>query len=280
VAAADDGSEMHTARQLDRETFAVRMDGRPASREDLLPGWHAHDRLGVVMTEPFGAIGASYLIQLAITAYYDLRPQTREVTPPTVESDLRALYPEIYLFHVGGPHGDHSAFDFWPGRKEVFLEADARLVLDAVNDRAITRLAVPDAEPVPVRHEFKEPAAAHERIVTVLAYSPTGRVDAPDFEVAGVDRRAEANVRRILDPDERYKGLRTKVVEDDFDDDLRARTWPSRSEVRRGEAWDGLELANARREAIRVEGVATETYRVVALEDALSMLVPTAVAVS
>ena len=50
------------------------------------------------MDRPLGATGASMLIQLAITAFYDVKPSRREVT----------LYPEIYLFHVGGRHGNHA----------------------------------------------------------------------------------------------------------------------------------------------------------------------------
>jgi hypothetical protein len=266
---------VHTARQLDRAAFAVRVNGLPAGREDVLPGWHVHDRLGVVMTEPFGALGASHLIQLAITAWYDVRPARREAMPDSRNNKHpNAVYPEIFLLHVGGRHGDHSAFDFWPARKEVFLPADPRIVLDAINDRAITRLLVPDAPPVAVEHEFKEPAAARERIESVYAYSPCGRVDAPDVEIAGLQPRAEANIRMILDPARRYAGLSAR---DDFhhpDLDLRARSWPARTETRRAEAAASLPLANARREAIRVDGLATETYRAIALGDALGMLVP------
>src|SRR3954454_9175134 len=113
---------MHTATQLQADLFAVRRNGKPATREELLPDWEAHDRLGVVMTEPFGAIGAGHLIQLAITAFYDVRPRRRAPLPKRPE-DLSpdAVYPEIYLFHVGGSHGDHSVFDFWPARKEVLV---------------------------------------------------------------------------------------------------------------------------------------------------------------
>src|SRR5947209_843676 len=161
---------MHTARQLNAELFEICKASEFSSREDLLPGWGPLDRLGVVMTEPFGAIGASHLIQLAITAFYDAVPSRREGT--LRDKDPRALYPDIYLFHVGGEFGDHSAFDFWPARKEVFVPGDARFVLDAVNDRGITRLAVPDGESQPVEHEWKEPASARDRIKTVLVYGP------------------------------------------------------------------------------------------------------------
>lgn len=265
---------MHTARQLDRAAFAVRIDGRPAEREDVLPDWGEHDRLGVVVTEPFGAVGAAHLIQLAITSYYDVRPQRRRGAPRgTDDRNPEAIYPEIYLFHVGGRYGDHSAFDFWPARKEVLLPPDPRVVLDAINDRAITRLLVPDRSPAAVEHEFKEPAAARERISGAFAYAADGRTADADVEIAGLRSSTEANVRMILDPARRHAGVSSRSDATHPDPDLRARSWPVRTEARRSEAAEALELANARREAIRVDGLASESYRRLGVDAALDMLV-------
>lgn len=263
---------MHTARQFDASHFTVSRDGRLVSREDLLPDWGAHDRLGVVVTEPFGALGASHLIQLSITAFYDVRPSRR--AGRLDGRDPRAVYPEIYLFHVGAPHGDHSAFDFWPARKEVVVGADPRLALDAINDRAITRLAVPDAEPTAVEHEWKEPAAARDRIVTALAYSPTGRVRHPTWEVSGTDVRTEHNVDLILDPGRRYASAASRAQQDATTDPLLIeRTWARRTESRRGEGGVGLAQARQRRAALRTaEGVAAETYAAITVDVAIQML--------
>lgn len=246
-------------------------DGKPATREDLLPDWTPLDRLGVVMTEPFGAVGASHLIQLSITAFYDARPSRRDGRLDGV--DPTSLYPEIFLFHVGAAHGDHSAFDFWPARKEVVVEADPRIVLDAINDRAITRLVVPDADPVEVVHEYKEPAAARDRIATALAYSSTGRVRDPEWTITGLDRRTEMNSTRVLDPARRYVSSAAARHAPE-DPELVARSWPVRTDARRQEGGRGLALAQARRSAIRnADGLASETYRGVSIDAALAMLV-------
>lgn len=264
---------MHTARQLDASHFALTRDGHRAGREDLLPDWGPHDRLGVVVTEPFGAVGASHLIQLSITAFYDVRPSRR--SGRLDGRDPRAVYPEIYLFHVGEPYGDHSAFDFWPARKEVVVGADPRLVLDAINDRAITRLAVPDANPAPVEHEWKEPAAARDRIVTALGYSPTGRVRHPMWEIAGTDVRTERNVELILDSTLRYASAASRAQLDATADPVLAqRSWVRRTEVRRDEGADGLAQARRRRVALRTaDGLVTESYSIVTVDAALQMLV-------
>jgi hypothetical protein len=215
------------------------------------------------------------MIQLAITAFYDFRPARRSGTPRgTNATDPAAIYPEIYLIHVGGRHGDHSALDFWPSRKEVFLPPDPRIVLDAINDRAISRLLVPDGDPETVEHEFKEPAAARDRISSALAYDPSGRVRRPEIEIRGLDSRTEANARLILDPARRYSGAGSSSDAAHPDPVLRARSWALQTEARRLEAASGLRLAQGRRKAIRIDGLATETYRRISVGEALSMLVP------
>jgi hypothetical protein len=262
---------MHTALQLDVAHFRVTRLDMPASREDILPNWSPSDRLGIVVTEPFGAVGASHLIQLSITSFYDVRPDRRAAKPRS--EDPRAVYPEIYLFHVGGPHGDHSAYDFWPARKEVHVDGDPRSVLDAINDRAITRLLVPDSDPVPVEHQWKEPAAARDRIVSALAYSPTGRVRSPEWRLTGLRGSTESNVERVLDPTKRYASkAATSSPTDSFVEDP-VRSWPVRARARIDEASHGLEVAQRRRQAILDDGLATESYRTITLDDALHMLV-------
>ena len=82
------------------------------------------------------------------------------------------IYPEIYLFHVGGRHGDHSPYDFWPARKEVFVDADPREVLDQINDKGITRLAVPDGSAVPAdasAQGARDGSGPHHQRVCLLA---------------------------------------------------------------------------------------------------------------
>ena len=269
---------MHTATELHQSAFAVRIDGRPATRDDLFPGWDARDRLGVVITEPFGAIGATHLVQLAITAFYDVRPERRHGTPDGVEGEQRsAVYPDFYFFHVGGRWGDHTMLDVWPVRKEVFLPAHPRLVLDAINDRGITRLAVPDLPSVAVEHEFKEPAAARDTIRDVFVYSPTGRVGRPEIELTGLDPTTESNPRIILEPDLRARAGEEVEAERGVhpDPELRARSWPAVTAARLDEAraTDATSPTPAAT-LCASEGRVTETYRKTSVDAALGMLVP------
>ena len=93
------------------------------------------------MDEPCGAVGASLLLLAAITAFYDAQ---------RARSDRFYIYPDYFLFHVGRPHGDHSMLDVWPSHKEVVVPDDPEAILEAINDRAITWLVVPDREPAAV----------------------------------------------------------------------------------------------------------------------------------
>lgn len=263
---------MHTARQLKSTYFSVRHWGRPATRTDLLPDWNPLDRLGIVVTTPFGGVGASHLIQLAITAFYDVRPSRRD---SLTGKDEKAIYPEIYLFHVGGRHGDYSSFDFWPARKEVFVASEPRLVLDAINDRAITRLAVPDKKPRDVVHEFKEPAAARDRIATAFVYSPDGRVSEPEWEIAGLHRHTEDNPAGVLNPESRRDFVASSGGPVLLDDELLTeRSWDTRTLARLDEAADSLDRSRRQRSAVRgKDGLATETYRGIDVDTALRLLV-------
>ena len=84
---------MHAASQLFVEAFEVQIDGERVSPDTVFPDWSPLDRFGIVVTEPLGGLGASLLLQLAIAMFYSVRPDRRAGTP---------VYPEIYLFHVGG----------------------------------------------------------------------------------------------------------------------------------------------------------------------------------
>ena len=102
---------MHVADQILVEAFEVQIGGERVGPEAVFPDWSRLDRFGIVVSEPLGGLGASLLLQLAIAKFYSVRPDRRAGM---------AVYPEIYLFHVGGPHGDArerlcSCFGYAPG---------------------------------------------------------------------------------------------------------------------------------------------------------------------
>jgi hypothetical protein len=254
---------MHVATLLKSDMFDIRIEGRVAAISDVFADWNLHDRFGLVIDEPFGGIGATHLLQIAMTSFYDIKPVRRAE---------RAVYPEIYAFHVGGGRGAHAPYDFWPARREVILSTDHREVLDAINDRGITRLAVPDRPPRDVQHRPKEEDAAFDRIVSAFVYDVSGRVPDGDLVISGNDRRTEYNPDQVLKPfsPERFAAARpipgraVKETDNSYMEWLRIRAADVTDEDRA--------RATERRHALRENGLATETYRRVSVEEALKRL--------
>jgi hypothetical protein len=129
---------MHSSLELRSSSFEIRVAGRAVRLVELFDGFGEHDRLGIVIRRPCSGVGASALITATITAFYDLH---RARGPDFF------VYPDYLLFHVGRPHGDRARLDIWPSRKEVVVPEDPEQILEAIDDRAITRLVVEDGEP-------------------------------------------------------------------------------------------------------------------------------------
>lgn len=265
---------MHTRTQLSPAQFRIRLGaGEEASIDELFPAWHKHDRFGVVIQDPLGGVGASHLLQLAICAYYGSDERRRG------ELDV---YPDIFAFHVGGGHGSHADYDFWGPRREVILGSDPREVLAAINDRGITRLAVPDRPMVEdavtgdgssMGFEVKEVAAFRDLLASAFAYSPTGRTGGSDVDIVGLDRRTEQNPTKVL------RAFKPADVA------IKRSTPPKRPLKEVDPAFNAYQArraaeltpsqrdtAVAMRQRILIDGVARETYRRISGDDALRLL--------
>jgi hypothetical protein len=170
---------MHTT-ALRSEQFEITVDGHPARIKDVLPGFTEHDRLGIVIHDDLGAAGAGSLILATVTAFYDqLRAAGEEFF----------AYADYFAFHVGADHGTLRKLDVYPAHKEVVVANDAEQILQAINDRGVTRLLVPDAPPAgPAAEAALQPETRHSaqrRIRTALVYSSTGQTTNADVAVRG-----------------------------------------------------------------------------------------------
>lgn len=181
---------MHTADELRAVDFQITIGVQRASFSELFPNFTEHDRLGVVVRSPFGATGASTLILAAITAFYDLQ-RAKQV-------DF-FLYPDYFLLHVGSDHGDHNMLDIYPDHKEFVVVDEDEHLLQAINDRAITRLLVPDGQPTTPNFQPETAGGAQRRLLSAFVYSPTGRVANPDVTIAG-NAITEGYVSEVLHP--------------------------------------------------------------------------------
>lgn len=248
---------MHSSRELRSSSFEITVGGREVRLVDLFDGFGEHDRLGVVVRRPCGGVGASALITATITAFYDLQ---RARGPDFF------VYPDYFLFHVGRPLGDHARLDVWPSRKEVVVPEDAEQVLEAINDRAITRLAVEDGEPGEPELELEAVASARARIATCLVYSASGRVRDADVRIAS-NPVSEGYVDAVLDPEARLAHLRERNGGDRaLAEAIAARLGEVAPEERR-------RIKGARKDLVE-DDVPIETYRRIALDQALGLLAP------
>jgi hypothetical protein len=179
---------MHTSRALSSGDFTIRADGCAATLDDLLPAFDEHSRLGIVVTQDGGGAGASTLILAAVTAFYDrLR---------AAEAGFFA-YPDYFAFHVGRPRGSLRKLDVFPEHKEPVVGEDAETILEAINDRGVTHLLVPDRPPAATQARRETRHSAQRRIRAAIAYSPHGRVPGADITITA-PRQAEEFVSAML----------------------------------------------------------------------------------
>ena len=195
---------MHSSKELRSSDFEIEVAGRPGGIEELFDGFGEHDRLGVVLGEPCGALGASALITATITAFYDIQ---------RARGDDFFIYPDYFLFHKGERLGDHRKLDVWPGHKEVVVEAEPQRILEAIDDRGITRLVVEDGEPGEPELDREEIASARARVLTCLAYSASGRVAGGDVRIRS-NPVTEGYVTTTLEREPRAELDRQVLVED------------------------------------------------------------------
>ena len=247
---------MHSSRELRSSAFRVRLRDRELALEELLEGFGEQDRLGVVVRSPCGAVGASGLITATVTAFYDIQRS---------RAQRFQIYPDYFLFHVGKALGDHGRFDVWPAHKEVVVPEDPDRLLEAINDRAITRLAVEDATPGDPALDPAAVASAQRRITTCLAYSASGRVRDADVQIAS-NPVTEGYVRDVLEPERRLEELRARSGNGQGAERVARRAGEVEPEAR-------ARLAEARA-ALVEDGAPVETYRLITLDEALGLLAP------
>lgn len=238
---------MHTSSELSDRSFAISIDGVASGLRDLFPGFDEHDRIGLIVSRPHGALGASLLYLAAVHAFYELCRQ---------RSDEFWIYPDFFFFHVGRRHGHHGSLDVWPDHKEVLVDAHGDRLLEAVNDRAITRLLVPDDLTVG-RPQRREGLASYARRMRgAFLYSSSGRVPGADVTIRGDDATARY-VAHALDPGARAGQLGPGSVADVIEAHRDEVPQQMRDRVRR------------ERTGLVVDGRECESYRRIAPEAAL-----------
>jgi aminomethyltransferase len=173
---------MHSSYALSADDFGVERGDGAAALDELWPGgFGPDDRLGVILAQPMDAVGCANLICATITLFYDHLRATRG-------TGNFFRYADTYLFGVGCEPGDFNQLDVWPLHKFVsILQPTAEAVVEAVNDRRITHLAIPETG-ARCRGEVVLSTwnTFLDQVRSVVAYSPrTGRAREADVTLVG-----------------------------------------------------------------------------------------------
>lgn len=248
---------MHTHR-LKPEMFEVMRPDVRGGMEIVFPDWDRHDRLGIVIHEPWGAIGASLLLQGAVAEFFRARRA----------AGIKDIYPELYAFHVGRDFGNLSMFDVHPYHKEVVVESSPEKVLQAINDRAITRLAVPVGEARPYDFMFPERISVYDRVRTVVGYHPTGVTAGGDISIRATSAEVEDNTVATLD----LLKVQEPLVHTD-ERDMRRWLGITNTRISAVTPLETQQAINLHQANVR-DGLATESYLATDLDYALARLVP------
>ena len=269
---------MHVAIDVQPSMFSVQIDGRGGGLTDVWSHWTKHDRLGVVVNEPWGALGASLMIQLAALRHYECAPDRR---------GPHAQYPQTQVFHLERMHGDHSSFDVWPPRHEVLVRGGPAALLGQLVDRGITRLLVPhggrvdDAVFAAMPSGWSDRSALQDNVIEAYEYSASGELTPGGAGVVTLSSDAEELERMsawALQPEQTYAQysplddetlVRTMNIGPSTASDLRSWLGVLRTRITETPATLRAELS-ASRAASLTEGTRRQQFRAVDSVSALS----------
>ena len=164
---------MHSSELRDGD-FAIEADGTPVPLADYFPGYTNTKRLGLLAPGRIEGVGAIALVMAHVTAFYN--------TYRAAGGDFFA-YPDYFTFQSRQPLAAYGMFDIWPDHKSVLVDADPRARLNAITDRAVNILLVPESDSSAHEFQRQQLASAARLIDTCYLYSPTGQVSDPDLTI-------------------------------------------------------------------------------------------------
>ena len=154
--------------------FELIVDGRSQSHADYFRGFLRTGRLGLIAPNGPDGAGVVNLLMAHVTAFYD---------DYRAESDAFFAYPDFFAFQHRLPVADYGMLDIWPTHKCVHVAPDPLEVLQAVTDRGVNVLLVPDG--THRDHAFNDIALASARrnIDQCYAYAFEGHVKNADIAI-------------------------------------------------------------------------------------------------
>lgn len=159
--------------------FVLTDNQTAVSHQQWFQGFKNTERVGLVAPNGYDGVGAVNLVMAYVTAFYDTYRATGEKF---------YAYPDFYSFQYRQPVAEYTDFDIWPEHKNVAVVGGAVEMLDAINDRAITVLLVPDGEPTNPTYFKAQLESARRMIGRCFAYSFAGQVDGADLVIETANR--------------------------------------------------------------------------------------------
>ena len=170
---------MHSSK-LRGTDFEICLNNQPISHTEFFHGFSNLTRVGIITPNGIDGVGASALIMAHVTAFYDCyRAQG---------GDFFA-YPSYFTFQHNRPLASYTMLDIWPQHKDVLVENNPVELLNAINDRAINILLIPDKESTHRSFERSQIEAALRNITTCYLYSADGNVKNANLEVTAHSQR-------------------------------------------------------------------------------------------
>ena len=164
---------MHSS-TLRGKDFEIIAGGKPTRHADFFSDFISTRRLGIVAPTRFAVSGTVNLLMAHVTAFFDCYRATTEEF---------FAYPDFYSFQATETKTLYGMFDIWPAHKDVIVENNHGAYLNAITDRAVNILLVPDDKRKTQSYEPEQLAAAERIIDTCYAYAINGTVDSADLVI-------------------------------------------------------------------------------------------------
>ena len=170
--------------------FKVDWKGRLVTHAEFFSTTKDTDRIGIVIPNRLEGLGATTLIMAFVTAFYD-RYRERESEFFT--------YPDYFTFQRQSPCADYCSLDIWPFRKNVHVSAAAQGVVEAITERSVNVLLVPDIGPRDAEIAPLDLESAQRDIHRCFAYSETGETESSDVKMECSNPLLHESVMAVLD---------------------------------------------------------------------------------
>ena len=164
---------MHSSRLRDSD-FEIVSANQSVVPADYFQGYSNTRRLGLLAPNRLEGVGAVNLIMAHVTAFYNTYRATGEEF---------FAYPDYFTFQSREPVAAYGQFDIWPDHKSVLVGHDPIDRLNAITDRAINILLVPEGSSTPREFQRQQLASATRLIDACYLYSPSGTVADPDLVI-------------------------------------------------------------------------------------------------